>query len=347
MTRQDVNRSGEMDVFARVVRLGGFSAAARELQMTPSAVSKLVARLEQRLGVRLLNRSTRQLQLTAEGSVFHERSVRVLADLDEAERGAATADTPRGRLSINANVPFGEHVLLPLVAEFVERFPDITLDIVLTDEVIDLIEKRTDVAVRAGPLKSSSLVARKLGETRKAILAAPAYLARRGVPRVPADLADHNCLGFNVSRSLNVWPMLDDGRVATLPAVGNTQVSDGASLQRLAVAGVGLARLALFHARADIEAGRLVPVLEAFNPGDREEIHAVFLGHGGYLPARVRALLDFLVEKVRIEPTPVEALVPPASPPTSAPVKASRRSRSPAPAAPPAARPAAGGRTRR
>ena len=201
---------------------------------------------------------------------------------------------------MNANVPFGEAVLLPLVPAFLERYPDVTLDLVLTDEVIDLIEHRTDVAVRAGPLKSSTLVARKLGDTRKAILASPGYLARRGVPRVPADLAQHNCLGFNRTRTLNGWPLIEGGKRVTLPAVGNAQVSDGASLQRLTVAGVGLARLALFHARDDIAAGRLVPVLEAFNPGDLEEIHAVFLGHGGYLPARVRAFLDFLVENVRI-----------------------------------------------
>ncbi len=343
MSRQDVNRSGEMDVFARVVRLGGFSAAARDLQMTPSAVSKLVARLEHRLGVRLLNRSTRQLQLTAEGAAFHEHSVRILADIADAERGAAGADVPRGRLSINANVPFGECALLPLVPEFVARYPQITLDIVLTDEVIDLIEKRTDVAVRAGPLKSSSLVARKLGGTRKAILAAPSYLARKGRPRVPADLANHDCLGFNTARTLNGWPVLHEGRAATLPAAGSVQVSDGASMQRLAVAGVGLARLALFHAREDIAAGRLVPVLEEFNPGDVEEIHAVFLGHGGILPARVRALLDFLVEKIRIEPLPVAAFMPMST--TSA--RSRRRTRAPAPSSAPAAPPAAGGRTRR
>ena len=300
MGNHDVNRSGEMEVFTRVVEQGGFSAAARALAMTPSAVSKLVARLEARLGLRLFNRSTRQLQLTAEGRVFYDRSVRVLADLADAERGAAANDTPRGRLSVNANVPFGEAALLPLVPAFLARYPEVTLDIVLTDEVIDLIEHRTDVAVRAGPLRSSTLVARKLGATRKAILASPDYLARRGTPRTPADLAQHNCLGFNRTRTLNTWPLLEGGQAVSVTAAGNAQVSDGASLQRLAVAGVGLARLALFHARDDIAAGRLVPVLEDCNPGDLEEIHAVFLGHGGWLPARVRVFLDFLVENVRI-----------------------------------------------
>ena len=300
MNRQDVNRSGEMEVFVRVVELGGFSAAARALAKTPSAVSKLVARLEARLGARMLNRSTRQVQLTPEGRVFYERSVRVLADIAEAERGASANDHPRGHLSVNANVPFGEAALLPLLPAFLARYPEITVDIVLTDEVIDLIEHRTDVAVRAGPLKNSSLVARKLGATRKAIFGSPAYLAKHGVPRTPGDLARHNCLGFNRSLSLNGWPLLQDGQLVSLPAQGNARISDGASLQRLAVAGVGLARLALFHCRDDIAAGRLVPVLEAFNPGDLEEIHAVFLGHGGWLPARVRAFLDFLVENVTI-----------------------------------------------
>ncbi|MCR3858512.1 LysR family transcriptional regulator, partial [Pseudomonas aeruginosa] len=160
MARLEVNRSGELEVFARVVESGGFSAAARRCGMTPSAVSKLITRLEQRLGTRLLNRSTRQLQLTPEGCTFYERGVRILADLEEAERCASENAAPRGRLRVNANVPFGHHFLLPLVPEFLAQHPEVTLDIVLTDEVVDILEQRTDVAVRAGPLKSSSLVAR-------------------------------------------------------------------------------------------------------------------------------------------------------------------------------------------
>ncbi len=156
--------------------------------MTPSAVSKLITRLEQRLGTRLLNRSTRQLQLTPEGCAFYERGVRILADLEEAERCASENAAPRGRLRVNANVPFGHHFLLPLVPEFLAQHPEVTLDIVLTDEVVDILEQRTDVAVRAGPLKSSSLVARKLGSTRMLIVGAPAYLARHGMPATPQAL---------------------------------------------------------------------------------------------------------------------------------------------------------------
>jgi DNA-binding transcriptional LysR family regulator len=294
----DVNRAGEMEVFVRVVELGGFSAAARTLQLTPSAVSKLVRRLEARLAVRLVNRSTRQVQLTPEGCVFYERSVRVLAELDDAERSAASGDVPRGRLRVSANVPFGEHFLLPLVPEFLARYPAITLDIVLTDEVVDILDQRTDVALRAGPLKSSGLMARKLGETRMVIVGTPAYFARRGVPTTPAELAGHNLLGFNYVRANEGWPLLQDGQVQRVQPAGNVTVGDGASLLRLIRAGVGMSRFAEVFVRDDLAAGRLQAVLEDFNPGEVEEIHAVFLGQGGHLPARVRALLDFLVERI-------------------------------------------------
>ncbi|MFY0566550.1 LysR family transcriptional regulator [Archangium lansingense] len=299
MGRLDVNRSGEMEVFVRVVELGGFSAAARAFRMTPSAVSKLVARLESRLGARLLNRSTRRLQLTPEGCTFYERSVRLLAELEEAERGAAASEVPRGRLRVNTNVPFGTHFLLPLAPEFLARYPEVSLDMVLTDQVIELVEARTDVAIRAGPLKSSRLVARKLGETRMVIVGAPAYLERFGMPRTPRELEKHNRIGFGYARAMEGWPLKERGGPIAVPSVGNAQVSDGEAVRHLALAGLGLARLAAFQVQADIAAGRLLPVLEERNPGDTEAVHAVFLGQGGHLPARVRAFLDFLVEKVR------------------------------------------------
>lgn len=300
MARMEINRSGELEVFVRVIELGGFSAAARACGITPSAVSKLVARLEQRLGTRLVNRSTRQLQLTPEGCAFYERGVRILADLNEAERCASANATPRGRLRANANVPFGHHFLLPLVPEFLGRYPDVTLDIVLTDEVIDILEQRTDVAVRAGPLKSSNLVARGLGATRMVIVGAPTYLEQCGTPRTPDELLAHNRLGANYARAQPGWPLRHGGQDTVVPVNGNAQASDGESLRRLALAGLGLARLAAFQVHGDIAAGRLVPVLEDCNPGDLEEVHAVYVGQGGYLPLRVRAFLDFLVEKVDV-----------------------------------------------
>lgn len=300
MARLEVNRSGELEVFVRVIELGGFSAAARACDMTPSAVSKLVARLEQRLGTRLVNRSTRQLQLTPEGCAFYERGVRILADLAEAERCASERAAPRGRLRVNANVPFGHHFLLPLAPEFLERHPDVTLDIVLTDEVIDILEQRTDVAVRAGPLKSSNLVARKLGSTRMVIVGAPGYLTRHGTPTTLEQLLAHNRLAANYVRAQPGWPLRHANEDVVIQAAGNAQASDGEALHRLALSGLGLARLAAFQVRDDIAAGRLLPVLEDCNPGDVEEVHAVYVGQGGHLPLRVRAFLDFLAERVHI-----------------------------------------------
>lgn len=310
MARQEVNRSGELEVFVRVIELGGFSAAARVCGITPSAVSKLVARLEQRLGTRLVNRSTRQLQLTPEGCAYYERVVRILADLDEADRCASENAAPRGRLRVNANVPFGHHFLLPLIPEFLERYPEVMLDIMLTDEVIDLLEERTDVAVRAGPLKSSNLMTRKLGQTCKIIVGSPDYLARHGTPVTPEELYQHNRLGTNYVRAQPGWLLRQDDKNIVIPISGNAQVSDGEALHRLALAGLGLARLAAFQVREDIGAGRLIPVLEDYNPGYIEEIHAVYVGQGGHLPLRVRAFLDFLAERVDISTRSINSRLP-------------------------------------
>lgn len=305
MSRADVNRSTEMEVFVRVVETGGLSSAARALKLTPSAVSKLMSRLETRLGARLLNRSTRQLQLTPEGEAFFTRSVQVLADIEDAEREVLAGAAPRGRVRVNSVVDLGRQFVLPLVPAFLEQHPDVTLDLVLTDQVVDLLGERADVAIRMGALRSSNLTARKLGESRAVVVGSPDYLARRGVPTRLEDLARHHQMDFTFTRSVRNWPFRGaDGEVVYLPGAGGVQVGDGASLRRLALEGAGLARLSVFAAADDIKAGRLVPVLEAFNPGDTLEAHAVFLGHGGRLPARVRAFIDFLAANIRLPKLP-------------------------------------------
>jgi DNA-binding transcriptional LysR family regulator len=296
------NRSGEMEVFAAVVERGGFSAAAKIFSMTPSAVSKLVTRLEARLGARLINRSTRKLQLTAEGQAFHQRCVTILSDIAEAECEAAAGRAPRGRVRVNANVAFGNQILLPLVPAFLAEHPELSIDLVFTDQVVDLIEERADIAIRVapGPLRGNQLMARKIGESGVAVVASPDYLARHGEPKTPADLAKHNLIGFNFARSVEGWPFRVDGALISVAAVGNTQVGDGEIARQLAVAGIGLARLGRFHVEAEIAAGRLVTVLDDFNAGDIEAIHAVYLGQGGFVPARMRAFIDFLARNVRI-----------------------------------------------
>jgi DNA-binding transcriptional LysR family regulator len=300
MARFDTNRSAEMEVFVRVVDLGGFTQAARKLRLTPSGVSKLISRLETRLGSRLINRTTRKLTLTEEGQAFYQRAVRILGELEEAEREAASGAAPRGRLTVNCNIPFGMLHVLPLIPRFLERHPEVTLDLVLTDTLIDLMQERADIAIRVGPLKASRLVARKLGTSRMVVVGTPNYLARFGTPKTPADLTEHRGIGWTFPRIRDGWPFRRGDRTEEAMPPPAARASDGEIARRLALGGVGLARLALFHIGPDIESGRLVPVLQSYNPGDREDIHAVYVGHTAPLPARVRAFIDFLAEHVRV-----------------------------------------------
>lgn len=300
MARLDINRSGEIEVFARVVERGTFSAAAETLGMTPSAVSKLIARLEDRLGARLINRTTRKLRLTPEGAAFYESGVRILAEIEAAESDAAAGAVPRGRLRINCNVPFGQHYLLPLIPVFLAAHPEIVVEVSLTDRVVDLLEERADVAIRAGPLRESSLIARKLWQSRMVVVGSPAYLERHGTPTALAELARHNCLEFSFSRLVEGWPFRDGaGSEVRMRPRGNALMSDGEAMRIAALSGLGLARLSRFHIARDIGSGALVPVLENLNPGDEEALHAIYVGQGGHLPTRVRAFLDFLAANVR------------------------------------------------
>ena len=295
------NRAGEMEVFVLAAELRSFSAAGRKLRLSPSAVSKLVTRIEDRLGARLLVRTTRRLELTPEGEVYLGRARAILSEIAETERIVAEGArvVPRGPLRVNTSVGFGERYILPLVPAFLALYPEIELDLTMTDGVIDVIGERTDVAIRSGPLRDSSLKARKLLESGKVVVAAPGYLERRGAPRHPADLAAHNCLRFNFRRSMDDWPfLLEDGStVEAYDITGNMLVSSGAILRQLCLDGLGLGRIGRFHVEPDIAAGTLVPVLEGFNPGDTETVHAVFAGHD-HLAARIRAFIDFLVEKI-------------------------------------------------
>lgn len=290
-----------MSVFVRVVEDGGYTAAAKSCAMSPSAVSKLISRLENRLGARLLNRSTRRQLLTPEGTAFYERSLTILAALDEAEQEAAASSAPQGTVRVNCNVDIGRLYLLPLLNEFLCHHPGVSVEIFLSDEVVDLISSRADVAIRSGPLKSSNLVARRLGETRTLIVASPTYLETRGIPRLPSDLAGHHCLGFTFSQPSMEWSFkAGDGESICVPVTGNARVSDGNGVRDLAIHGLGLARVGFCQVEQDLAAGRLVPVLEDFMPPGKTEVHAVYVGQGGRLPTRVRAFMDFLAANLKI-----------------------------------------------
>ncbi len=300
MARPEVNRSGEMEVFVQVVERGGFSAAARQLRMTPSAISKLVSRLEGRLGSRLVSRTTRKLLLTPEGQTFYERAVRILADIDEAERSASSHADPRGLIRINTSAAYGTHVLAKILARFFETYPGIAIEVIQTDLIVDLLAEKADIAIRAGPMPSSSLRARKLGETQLVIVASPAYLERHGTPQSAADLERHNRLGFGYVRAVREWPVVEKDQIVDVPVAGRLSASDGEALRHFAIGGAGLAQLAHFTVAEDLKAGRLVTVLDNALTRRHEPFHAVYVGQGGHLPARIRTMLDYLAEHGRV-----------------------------------------------
>ena len=292
------DRAREMAVFSAVAASGSFSAAGRDLGLTPSAVSRTLDRIEARLGVRLMLRTTRTLTLTPEGQAYLGAARRILSDLDDAEQAIADQGAPRGRLRVSASLSHGRLCVVPLLGDFVALYPHILVDINLTDVVVDVAAGQADVAIRFGPLADSGLTARKLGETRRVIVASPAYLAARGTPRTPEDLHDHNCLNFNFRRVEPVWPFVREGREYSLSVRGAVEANNGETLGQLAAAGVGVTRVGAFSVADDVAAGRLVPLLEDFNPGDVENIHAVFVG-GANTPARVRVFVDFLAERLK------------------------------------------------
>lgn len=293
------NRAGEMQVFLRVVEAGSFSEAARQLLTTPSTVSKLIGRIEARLGVRLLERSTRRLSLTGEGRIYYERSQALLGELDAIERdltqGAASIT---GTVRVSASVGLGIIAIEPLLPAFWQKFPNIALDLSISDEIVDLYLDRTDVAFRVGKLTNSGLTAIRLGSAPRKIVASPDYLRRRGVPKSAADLVHHACLGLNFRRSAPVWLLREAGRDIDSPVSGPLLANNGETVRRMALAGMGLARIGEFHIREDLASGALVEVLAGVVAVDREDVHALHLG-GVHMPRRVRVLLDFLVPRLR------------------------------------------------
>ena len=287
----------DMTAFVRAVERGGFSAAARELGLTPSAISKLVTRMEDRLGVRLLNRTTRKLALTPEGEAYFHRAQRILADIEEAENEVARfRERPHGKLRINVGTAFGDYQFVPALPEFLARYPEIEVEITITDRIVDLMEEGADVGIRSGELTDSSLVARRICDMERVICASPEYLRRHGTPRAPEDLAGHNCLVLAATPQFHRWPFDYPEGVRNVEVGGNVTASNAETLVQLAAMGLGIIRLADVIVGDAIARGQLQPVLEDVHHVEPLPLHAVF-PHGRHRSPRVAALVDFLVEK--------------------------------------------------
>ena len=288
-------------VFAQVVEARSFSAAARSLGMSKSAVSKRVARLEDRLGARLLNRTTRRLSLTEVGAAFYERCARIVSELEDAELAVTRLSSePRGTLKLNAPVTFGQLQIAPALPELLARHPELRIDMLLSDRLVDLVEEGFDLAIRIGPLPDSTLVARRLAPDRRVVCGTPGYFERHGRPRTPAELEGHNCLGYSFLGAQSEWRFRGPRGERAQRVRGNFQANNGEVLRAALLQGLGLALMPTFIVGRDLAAGRLETVLEEHElPAGG--VYAVY-PHGRHLSPKVRACVDFLASRFASAP---------------------------------------------
>lgn len=295
-----------MRLFAEVVDAGSFSEAGRRLGLAASSVSRQVNGLEDALNARLLNRSTRSLSLTHAGEIYYERVRRILSEVAETNAAVAQLEaSPRGLLRVNAPVVFGRRHIAPHISQFIERYPDVTLDLTLTDHFVDVIESGADVVVRVGGLSDSSLIARRLAPNRRVLVATQDYLDRFGQPETPEALTEHRCLIYKLHVSLAEWVIRDEaGTIFNVKVSGPLTANNAEALHAAALDGLGIALLPTWTVGADVRSGRMIRLLPGYEAGLTSEetaIHAIY-PHARHLSAKVRAFVDFLVEKYR--PTP-------------------------------------------
>jgi len=292
-----IDRASEMAAFVRVVDFNGFSAAAPAIGLTPSAVSKLVTRLEARLGVRLLQRTTRALRLTADGEAFYAAARRIVGDIEALETEMADQHgMPRGLLRVTTPLAFSTHQLAPTIGEFLARYPDIQLELMPTDRVVDMIGEGIDVAIRVGRLADSSFMARRIGEDVRLVCAAPAYLAVHPAPKRPEDLARHDCIVGRDRPPLNRWRFRIDGRMREIEVGGRVTVSEGEAQMHMALQGLGIVRLTRLTVAGALKRGELVSLLDDYSAEEPVPVHAVY-PHRKHVASKVTAFIAFILEK--------------------------------------------------
>ncbi|CAB3859132.1 LysR family transcriptional regulator [Achromobacter animicus] len=290
-----MGHSSELLLVVELARAGGMSAAARELDVTPAAVSKRLAQIEARLGVRLFNRSTRRLSLTAEGEVYLENARRILGEIDDLDALIASRQAaPRGLLKVNAPLGFGRSYIAPAIAEFAQQYPEVSLQLQLTDRPADFVREAFDVAVRFGDLPDTSLIARKIAPNRRLVCASPSYLKKHGTPATPHDLARHQCIVLRQNdAAYGLWRFTKGRRSETVKVRGNLSSNDGEVTLTWGLAGLGILQRAEWDLARYLRSGRLVQVLEDYAL-PQADIYAVF-PERHHLSAKVRVFVDFLV----------------------------------------------------
>lgn len=294
----DIN---DMLLFAQVVKARSFSGAARRLEISKSRVSKAIARLEAALGVRLLHRSTRSLSLTEVGEVYFEHCDRMLDELAQAEETIGRLHLePRGKLKFSAPVAFSTLHVAPALADFMQRYPELKVDMTISDRLVDLVEEGYDLALRIAPEPSANLVAHRLAPIRRKICASPNYLAKFGVPEKPEDLARHNCLDYTYMNAQGYWHLQSGDVDVSIPVSGSLRINDDEALSQAVLGGLGLALLPTFIVGSELQSGRLVEVLPGYVPVERF-IYAVHMPNR-HLPQKVRAFIDFMRERFGEQP---------------------------------------------
>lgn len=292
-----MDRLTSMQVFVLVAETGSFAQASNKMELSRAMVTRHVMSLESRLGTRLLNRTTRRLSLTEAGAAYLERCQQVLEDMEEADAIVTRLSAaPRGRLRVNCAVSFGARHLAPVLGDYLQRHPDVSIDLALNDRVVDLVDEGYDLAIRIGDLPSSNLVARKIGVTRLVVCASPAYLEQHGVPRSPAELAQHTCFDYSYWTTPNLWPFSDaNGNSHVVKIAGPFTTNNGDALCAAAVSGAGIIHEPSFIVADDLDAGRLTALF--MNYDTRElGIYAVYASRR-HLSPKVRTFVDFLAER--------------------------------------------------
>lgn len=286
----------QLHVFVRVVEAGSFTAAGRRLGIPKSTVSARVAQLEEHLGVRLLQRTTRRVALTDAGRDFYARCARIVGDVEEAERSVTEQQlTPRGTLRVTAPVELGSTYLGAIAAAYCARYPEVKLDVVTTDRMVDLVDEGFDLGIRLGQLPPSALIARKLAAITSQLYASPAYLEARGRPATPEELAGHACIVFSSPRQADVWRLQhDDGARAEVRVSGPLAINSLRAVYDAAVAGLGIAMLPLFAATTQLDTSSLCRVLPDWR-GPEAGMHVVYPS-GRHLSVKTRSFVDFLTE---------------------------------------------------